>query len=87
MLRIQLLKEKMLTARLRDRERGQLLKNKWIKQVSIKSYSLTYKTLQRRLHLLLRFLLDRTESLRLKMNNFKLDITTILAVSNLFKLP
>ena len=81
----------MLTARLRDRERGQLLKNKWIKQVSIKelckSYSLTYKTLQRRLHLLLRFLLDRTESLRLKMNNFKLDITTILAVSNLFKLP
>ena len=43
----------MLTARLRDRERGQLLKNKWIKQVGIKelckSYSLTYKTLQRRL--------------------------------------
>ena len=42
------------TARLRDRERGQLLKNKWIKQVGIKelckSYSLTYKTLQRRLH-------------------------------------
>ena len=48
------LKEKMLTARPRDRERGQWLKNKWIKQVGIKelckSYSLTYKTLQRRLH-------------------------------------
>ena len=43
----------MLTARLRDRERGQLLKNKWIKQVGItevgKSYSLTCKTLKRRL--------------------------------------
>ena len=91
MLRIQLLKEKMLTARLRDRERGQLLKNKWIKQVGIKelckSYSLTYKTLQRRLHDMKFAFFWTGQSLPLKMNNFELDITTILAVSNLFKLP